>query len=157
LTGSVDDAWAAIESGWKVVDPRLPAVEGVLLAGDFPNPEEWAVFIIDRGERTAEIDPNSFAMHQGQFEKALIALQQNQVLVALTENGRGVAQATRDQIGRKNASDALVWGARGAGVSGSGPALVVFMPEGQNATINRLIQMFETRGFDLLETKVRSE
>ena len=84
LTGSVDDAWAAIESGWKVVDPRLPAVEGVLLAGDFPNPEEWAVFIIDRGERTAEIDPNSFAMHQGQFVKALIALQQKQVLVAQT-------------------------------------------------------------------------
>ncbi len=157
LTGSIDDAWAAAEPGWKVVDPQLPAAEGVVLAGEFPDPEEWVVFIIERGERSVEIDPNAFAMAAGQFEKALMALQRNALLVALTENGRGVAQATRDTLGRKNSSDALVWGARGAGISGFGPALVVIMPESQDATINRVIEMFESRGFDMIETKVRSE
>ena len=154
LTGSLDDAWAAVEPGWKVVDPRLPAAEGILLAGDFPEPEEWVVFIVERGERVAEIDPAAFAQAAPQFEKALVALQQGSLLVALTENGRGVAQATRDTLGRKNASDVLVWGARGAGITGSGPALVVFMPEGQDSTINRVIEMFESRGFELIETKV---
>ena len=39
FTGSVDDAWSAVEPGWKVVDPNVPAAEGVLMEARLKIPK----------------------------------------------------------------------------------------------------------------------
>ena len=103
VTGSVDDTWAAVTPGWKVVNPS-PVEEGIALEGLWPEPEEWAVSVVERGERTAEIDAQSFARAQMHFQKSLMAIQQGALDNAMTENGRGVALSTADQIEGKFAT-----------------------------------------------------
>lgn len=157
LTGSVDDAWAAIEPGWKLINPNLPAAEGVVLEGDFPEPEEWKVLIFLRGERELIPSPERFAQMAPQFEKGIVAMEQGALLVALTENGRAVANALGDAQGRRMANDVLVWGARGAGVSGSGPAIVALIPSNNESTVRRIEQLAEQRGYETIVTDVWAE
>lgn len=157
VTGSVDDTWAAVTPGWKVVNPQVPIEEGIALEGLWPEPEEWAVFIVERGERTVEIDPQSFARAQMNFQKALVAIQQGALDNALTENGRGVALSTQDQIGRKICNDLLVWGARCAGISGSGPSVVFMIPSVNEAAIDRILDTLSGRGLSVFETAIRTE
>ncbi len=157
VTGSVDDTWAAVTPGWKVVNPQVPIEEGIALEGLWPEPEEWAVFIVERGERTVEIDPQSFARAQMNFQKALMAIQQGALDNALTENGRGVALSTQDQIGRKICNDLLVWGARCAGISGSGPSVVFMIPSVNEAAIDRILDTLSGRGLSVFETAIRTE
>ncbi len=157
VTGSVDDTWAALTLGWKVVNPSVPVAEGVALEGIWPNPEDWAVFIIERGDRTAEIDPQAFGMAQANFQKALMAIQQGALDNAITENGRGVATATRDTVGRKICNDLLVWGARCASISGSGPSIAFLIPTVNEAAIDRILETLEQRGLTVFETAIRTE
>ena len=51
LTGSVDDSWAAVEPGWKVVDPSIPAADGVLMQGEMEGSEKWTILILNRGPK----------------------------------------------------------------------------------------------------------
>ena len=157
VTGSVDDTWAAVTPGWKVVNPQVPVDEGIALEGLWPEPEEWAVFVIERGERTAEIDPQSFAGAQMHFQKSLMAIQQGALDNAMTENGRGVALSTADQIGRKICNDLHVWGARCAGISGSGPSIVFMIPSVNEAAIDRILDSLSGRGLSVFETAIRTE
>lgn len=157
VTGSVDDTWAAVTPGWKVVNPQLPVEEGIALEGLWPEPEEWAVFVIERGERTAEIDPQSFAQAQMHFQKSLMAIQQGALDNAMTENGRGVALSTADQIGRKICNDLHVWGARCAGISGSGPSIVFMIPSVNETAIDRILDSLSGRGLSVFETAIRTE
>jgi len=157
ITGSVDDTWAAVTTGWKVVNPQVPIHEGIALEGEWPSSEEWAVFVVERGERTAQIDPQSFARSQMNFQKALGAIQQGALDNAMTENGRGVALATADQAGRKICNDLLVWGARCAGISGSGPAIVFMIPSVNESAIDRILDTLSSRGLSVFETAIRTE
>ena len=157
MTGSVDDAWAAVEPGWKVVNPNLPAAEGVILQDIFPKPEEWKVLIVPRGDRELLPDPQRFAQMSPQFEKAISAIEQGGVLVSLTENGRATANALGDGQGRRLANDLLVWGARAAGITGSGPAIAAFVPAYNESTLRRIIQLCEQRGHETLVTDIWSE
>ncbi len=157
VTGSVDDTWAAVTPGWKVVNPQVPVEEGIALEGLWPEPEEWAVFVVERGERTAEIDAQSFARAQMHFQKSLMAIQQGALDNAMTENGRGVALSTADQIGRKICNDLHVWGARCAGISGSGPAIVFMIPSVNEAAIDRILDSLSGRGLSVFETAIRTE
>ena len=157
VTGSVDDTWAAVTPGWKVVNPQVPVDEGIALEGLWPEPEEWAVFVVERGERTAEIDPQSFARAQVHFQKSLMAIQQGALDNAMTENGRGVALSTGDQIGRKICNDLHVWGARCAGISGSGPSIVFMIPSVNEAAIDRILDSLSGRGLSVFETAIRTE
>ena len=157
VTGSVDDTWAAVTPGWKVVNPQVPIEQGIALEGLWPEPEEWAVFIVERGQRTVEIDPQSFARAQMNFQKALVAIQQGALDNALTENSRGVALSTQDQIGRKICNDLLVWGARCAGISGSGPSIVFMIPSVNEAAIDRILDTLSGRGLSVFETAIRAE
>lgn len=157
VTGSVDDTWAAVTPGWKVVNPQVPVEEGIALEGLWPEPEEWAVFVVERGERTAEIDPQSFAGAQIHFQKSLMAIQQGALDNAMTENGRGVALSTADQIGRKICNDLHVWGARCAGISGSGPSIVFMIPSVNEAAIDRILDSLSGRGLSVFETAIRTE
>ena len=34
ITGSMDDTWAAMSPGWKVVDPSVPSAESILFEGE---------------------------------------------------------------------------------------------------------------------------
>ena len=37
VTGSMDDSWASISSGWKLVDPQQPAEQSVLIKGEIKD------------------------------------------------------------------------------------------------------------------------
>jgi len=156
LTGSVDDSWAALTPGWKVVDPNIPAGQGVLLEGEFPVPDEWVVIIALRGDRELLPVPERFALGSEQFQAAVNAIEQGDLLLAMTLNGRAVATALADGPGRRLANDMMVWGARAAGISGSGPAIVSFIPSINPTTVRRIEVTFEQRGIEFIETRVWS-
>jgi shikimate kinase len=86
-----------------------------------------------------------FVPHQDAFQQALSALQEGRELVALTWNGRAMLGVLGDVTGRKITNDSLLNGARAAGISGSGTALVVVAPKVSKPTCERLKNFFETR------------
>ena len=156
LTGSYDDSWAAIEGGWKLIDINAEdARTGVLLESQGPTAEDWKVIIVLRGERNEKPSLDDFTFHQQAFAQALTALQGGKELVALTLNGRAIAGTLNDPDGRRMTNDAFVNGARAAGISGSGPAIVIFAPAISKPTIERLIKWYDK--FDdvkIIETTV---
>jgi shikimate kinase len=144
LTGSYDDSWAAIEGGWKLIDSNAEdARSGLLLESVGPSADDWTVILVLRGGRIEKPELEDFTNHQQSFSQALTALQEGKDLVALTLNGRGVVGALNDQVGRIMTNDAFVNGARAAGISGSGPAIVIFAPAISKPTIERLVKWYE--------------
>ena len=73
-----------------------------------------------------------------EFEKALIALQQGEILNCLTINGRAMCMVTKDLQGRKISNDAFINGARSSGMSGSGPAIVIIVPSLLQSSAERI-------------------
>lgn len=145
LTGSIDDAWACMTPGWKLIDVQAPIEEGVLLEDDGLDPDEWVVLLVLRGERKEQPVIEDFAPHVHAFQQALKALQEGKPLVAMTWNGRGTVAALQDIEGRKMANDSFMNSARASGVSGSGPALVIVIPGTQSPTISRVKSWYSTR------------
>ncbi|MEE2812791.1 MAG: hypothetical protein VX627_07215 [Candidatus Thermoplasmatota archaeon] len=156
LTGSVDDAWAAVEPGWKVVDPTVPAANGVLMEGQLEDSDDWTVLIIDRGPRELTPDPERFQFAAAQFQRAIAAIEQEQIFPAMVQNGRAVATAMGDALGRSTSNDLGILGGRACGISGSGPAIFCIVLSGQESTINRIKRTLEPRGWDILQTKIWS-
>ena len=158
LTGSIDDAWACMAPGWKLVDVQAPIEEGVLLEGEGPSEEDWTVLLVLRGEREKQPVLEDFAPHLASFQQALEAIQGGNELVALTWNGRGVVAALQDIEGRKMANDSFMNSARAAGVSGSGPALVVVIPSNLASTLERIKHWYSSRykGLEFIETTFHS-
>ncbi|MGY8702179.1 MAG: GHMP family kinase ATP-binding protein [Candidatus Poseidoniales archaeon] len=156
ITGSVDDAWAAAEGGWKLVNSSLPAAEGVLLESPGPAAEDWDILLILRGDRKERPDPDTFAWHQQGFQQALEALEKGDALMAMTWNGRSMVSVLNDMNGRQLTNDAFLSGARAAGISGSGPAIVIFSPAVSKPTLDRLKQWYSSRQRDVevLEVKI---
>ena len=145
LTGSIDDAWACMTPGWKLVDVQAPIAEGVLMDEAGLSEEDWAVLLVLRGPRPQQPTLEDFASQVMAFQQALVALQENNPLVAMTWNGRGTVAALRDAEGRKMANDSFMNSARAAGISGSGPALVIVIPAQQTPTIERIKSWYSTR------------
>ena len=144
ITGSIDDAWACLRPGWKLIDPQANSIaEGVLFEGDGPNMEHWLVMILCRGERTKRPELEDFIPHQKAFQNSLEALQEMNELVALTWNGRGTVAVLNDIQGRKITNDAMINGARAAGMSGSGNAIIVVAPKVSIPICDRLRKLFE--------------
>jgi shikimate kinase len=144
LTGSYDDSWAAIDGGWKLIDSNAEdARSGLLLESVGPATDDWTVLLVLRGDRIERPELEDFSTQQQSFSQALAALQDGKDLVALTLNGRGVVAALNDTDARRMANDAFVSGARAAGISGSGPAIVIFAPAISKPTIERLIKWYE--------------
>ncbi|MDP6864186.1 MAG: hypothetical protein QGG96_02095 [Candidatus Poseidoniaceae archaeon] len=156
LTGSIDDAWAAAESGWKLIDINAENAEsGVILEGDGPPADEWSVFVITRGERVEKPNLEAFSLYQQAFSQALSALQEGKDLVALTWNGRGMNGVLNDTLARRLTNDAFVNGARSAGISGSGPAIVIFAPSISKPICERLSTWYgRFDEVEVIETKV---
>lgn len=129
ITGSIDDSWACLTKGWKLIDANSEDIEaGVVMEGAGPNQDDWIVLIAAREPREVRPKLEDFAPMFREFEKALIALQQGEILNCLTINGRAVCSVTKDILGRKIANDAFINGARSSGVTGSGPAVVIVIP-----------------------------
>ena len=145
LTGSIDDAWACMEPGWKLVDVQAPIAEGVLMDEPGLNSDDWTVLLVLRGPRETMPSLEDFASQVTAFQQALNALQERKPLVAMTWNGRGTVAALRDIEGRKMANDSFMNSARAAGVSGSGPALVIVVPRQLGAILERLKSWYSAR------------
>ena len=156
LTGSVDDSWAAVEPGWKVVDPSIPAADGVLMQGEMEGSEKWTILILNRGPRELQPDPERFQAAAGQFQQAISAVEQEQIFNAMIHNGRAVASALGDTSGRKTCNDMGILGCRVSTISGSGPSIVLILPTSQESSIRRVYQTIEPRGWEVLETAFRS-
>lgn len=156
LTGSVDDSWAAVEPGWKVVDPSIPAADGVLMQGEMEGSEKWTILILNRGPRELHPDPERFQAAAGQFQQAISAVEQEQIFNAMIQNGRAVASALGDTSGRKTCNDMGILGCRVSTISGSGPSIVLILPTSQESSIRRVYQTLEPRGWEILETAFRS-
>ena len=159
LTGSIDDTWACATGGWKLINANEPDVaQGVLIEGDGPPQDEWMVLLVSRGPRESRPALEDFLPHQQQFVQALNAIQDGNELVALTLNGRGVIGATKDHKARIMANDALVNGARAAGLSGSGTALVIVIPIQLEGVIQRLKAWYANKHpeFAIIETKFKN-
>ncbi len=156
ITGSYDDTWAALEGGWKLVDANAEdARSGLLLESPGPSSEDWSVILVCRGDRERRPELEDFSLHQNAFAQALNALQEGNDLVALTWNGRGVVGALNDPIGRRLTNDAFVNGGRAAGISGSGPAIVIFASAVSRPTIERIKQWYSKNdSMEVIETKV---
>jgi len=156
ITGSYDDSWAAIEGGWKLIDANAPdARSGLLLESQGPLSEDWAVILILRGAREQRPVLEDFAYQQQAFTQALTALQEGKDLVALTWNGRGVIGALNDNTAKRMANDAVMNGARAAGISGSGPALAIFAPSISRSTIDRLHNWYQKYDdVEIIETTI---
>lgn len=155
ITGSVGDTWAAATTGWKLVDPQQPVRDGVLLEGEVPGGGDWDVAIVLRGERQHRPNLEQFVPHATAFQHALTALQEGNLLMALTWNGRGVAAALGDVDGRKLANDAFMNTARAAGITGSGPAVAILVPKIQVQAMKRIERWITSRykGSELLKTE----
>ena len=156
FTGSVDDSWAAVEPGWKVVDPSVPAAEGVLMQGQIENSQDWTILILDRGPRIIQPDPDQFQAAAGQFQQAISAVEQEQIFNAMIHNGRAVSTALGDGAGRKTCNDMSILGCRVSAISGSGPAIALILPARQESTIRRVRQTIEPREWNIIETTFRS-
>jgi len=145
LTGSIDDAWACLTPGWKLIDPQANSItEGVLFEGDGPDTDHWTVMIVCRGERDKRPELEDFIPHSTAFQNSLEALQEMNELVALTWNGRGIVAVMNDVQGKKITNDAILNGARAAGMSGSGNAIIVVAPKVSKPTCERLRKLFES-------------
>ena len=123
VTGSMDDAWSAVDSGWKLVDPRLPASEAILFEGEID--EDVVVLVVLRGSREKAVNADSFSENQHLFERALASLTNGSVLDALSSNGMAVASSTDDFEALRTCNLAIASGALAAGLSGSGPAIAI--------------------------------
>ncbi|MCH1460839.1 MAG: hypothetical protein L7U25_00600 [Candidatus Poseidonia sp.] len=159
LTGSIDDAWACSTKGWKLIDIQAPIAEGVLLTGEGPKSDDWTVLLVLRGEREQQPVMEDFAPHLQPYQQALNALQDGNELVAITWNGRGTVAALRDIQGRKMSNDSFMNSARSAGISGSGPALVVIVPSQETPTLERLKKWYTThyKNIEIIETSFLSD
>ena len=144
ITGSIDDAWACLKPGWKLIDPQADSIaEGVLFEGNGPSNDDWLVMVVCRGERTHRPQLEDFPPHGAAFQKALTALQEENELVAITWNGRAIVAVMNDVQGRKITNDAMLNGARAAGMSGSGNAIIVLAPKVSKPSCDRLRALFE--------------
>ena len=53
ITGSIDDSWACLTKGWRLINANAEDIESVVMSGAGPNPDDWIVLIAARDERKA--------------------------------------------------------------------------------------------------------
>ena len=148
ITGSMDDAWAAISPGWRLVDPIQSARDSILLEGDVD--EGLTVLIALRGPRQTKVRPDLFPDQKLLFERALASLSSGSVLAAMSANGMAVAAVTGDDEALRISNSAIARGAIAAGVSGSGPAIAIVCYE-QGA--EQLTEFLSESGMQVIHSK----
>jgi shikimate kinase len=146
ISGSMDDCWASISPGWKLIDPTQSASKSVLLTGQIE--EGHAVLIILRGDRK-EVSFDKFPEQSLLFERALSSLANGSIFTSMSTNGMAVAAAIGDDEALRICNSAIASGAISAGISGSGPAIAVIAFE-EDATI--LESHLLDTGYDVIST-----
>lgn len=155
LTGSIDDSWACSTKGWKLIDINSDTIEeGVIIQGRGPESNDWTVLIISRDKEKQPVTLEDFQPFFNDFQQALSAIQEGDLLNSITWNGRAVSGVLEDGEGRRMANDAFVNGARAAGISGSGPAVIIIIPSITPQTTKRIKSLFSTGKykFTIIET-----
>lgn len=148
-TGSMDDNWASLEPGWKLVDPALSASESIILQGDVET--SLSVLIILRGKRLVEISSDAFSQHEQIFERSLASVMRGSILDALSSNGMAVAAATDDQEALRICNLSIASGAIAAGISGSGPSIAIVCFQEDSTSLSRL---FSESGLEVISTGI---
>ena len=148
-TGSMDDNWASLEPGWKLVDPALSASESIILQGDVET--SLSVLIILRGKRLVEISADAFSQHEQIFERSLASVMRGSILDALSSNGMAVAAATDDQEALRICNLSIASGAIAAGISGSGPSIAIVCFQEDSTSLSRL---FSESGLEVISTGI---
>ena len=148
-TGSMDDNWASLEPGWKLVDPALSASESIILQGDIDP--SLSVIILLRGKRLVEISPDAFLEHEQIFERSLASVMRGSILDALSSNGMAVAAATDDQEALRICNLSIASGAIAAGISGSGPSIAIVCFQEDSTSLSRL---FSESGLEVISTGI---
>ena len=148
-TGSMDDNWASLEPGWKLVDPTLSASESIILEGDIdPN---LSILVLLRGKRTVEISAEAFSQHEQIFERSLASVMRGSILDALSSNGMAVAAATDDQEALRICNLSIASGAIAAGISGSGPSIAIVCYQEDSTSLSKL---FSESGLEVISTGI---
>jgi len=152
--GDPAQAWASAVPGWHVSVIGHSADEGRVLHGPSPNPEDYRCFLLLRDEDAptpATIE--QIQAHASAYEPALAALQKGDAMGAITHSGRASAQAAGDHPGRHIANDAVIKGARAAGLCPDGPTIVVFVLSSLTPTVEFLTSTWKQRGLEVFEAK----
>ena len=148
-TGSMDDNWASLEPGWKLVDPTLSASESIILQGNIdPN---LSILVLLRGKRTVEISAEAFSQHEQIFERSLASVMRGSILDALSSNGMAVAAATDDQEALRICNLSIASGAIAAGISGSGPSIAIVCFQEDSTSLSKL---FSESGLEVISTGI---
>ena len=148
-TGSMDDNWASLEPGWKLVDPTLSASESIILQGSIdPN---LSILVLLRGKRTVEISAEAFSQHEQIFERSLASVMRGSILDALSSNGMAVAAATDDQEALRICNLSIASGAIAAGISGSGPSIAIVCYQEDSTSLSKL---FSESGLEVISTGI---
>jgi len=149
FTGSIDDSWASVSPGWKLVDTSLSASDAIILEGEMD--EGLEILIGLRGQRSLIVDHDEFRKQEHIFQRALASLTKGSTLDAISTNGIAVSAATGDFEAMRLCNLGIASGSIAAGVSGSGPAIVfVCFPDQLNSIKSNLQDHFEkmfTTGF----------
>ena len=148
-TGSMDDNWASLEPGWKLVDPALSASESIILQGDIDP--SLSILILLRGKRTVEISAEDFSEHEQIFERSLASVMRGSVLDALSSNGMAVAAATDDHEALRICNLSIASGAIAAGISGSGPSIAIVCFQEDSTSLSKV---FSESGFEVISTGI---
>ena len=140
VTGSMDDTWAAISSGWKVIDPSVPSVESILFEGDAET--GLSVLVGLRGRRKYNVDKESFSGNSQIFDRSFASLINGSILDALSSNGMAVAASVDDFEALRISNMMIASGALAAGISGSGPAITAVCYESEKEFLESQLRQF---------------
>ena len=149
MTGSMDDNWASLETGWKLVDPTLSASESIILQGEIDP--SLSILLVLRGKRSVEISPEAFSQHEQIFERSLASIMRGSILDALSSNGMAVAAATDDQEAMRICNLSIASGAIAAGISGSGPSIAIVCFQEDSTSLSKL---FSESGLEVISTGI---
>ncbi len=142
-------AWAALEPGWHVCVGGHSAAEGRVLIGEREGVGEFRFFVVSRGPRKIDYDRQSAVTEGDKYAAAFAEIEQSSPFKALMLSGRVTSTALNDHTGRQIANDAIIKGARFAGLSGHGPAICVLLSENHDPSM--LIGAWEGRGYEVIE------
>ena len=149
VTGSMDDTWASLQSGWKLVDPKLRSSDSIILQGEIE--EDYCVIIILRGRRGAIIAEDSFRLQRPIFERSLASVISGSPIDSISSNGIAVAAATNDHLALRISNSLIAFGAVASGISGSGPSIsVVCYEESKKMLRDKIHEM----GLETISTRL---
>ena len=156
LTGSIDDAWACLTGGWKLVDINAESsAEGIIMESPGLPSADWDVVIVIGKERGEKPSLEDFVAQQSAFLQAFNALQEGNEIIAMTWNGRAMLGVLNDADLRRMTNDSFIYGARAATVSGSGNAMVILIPAVSSPIHSHIITWYTQRdGYKVIEAKI---